>query len=275
MANFMKNLIKPVNKNDWELLKSLVVRNATEKEIEELEDEGFIDPEEVVDFNLVIPMPEDMNIEANGRLWITRDNPMKEKQDRILEPLLSKVFKPYMTQHEFIENAIPIVGMKKSVFQEVYNCNSSDVSVFTNTLASYYNQRKYGFTSWYKWCIKNWGTKWNAYLSDVSNDYTELTFDTAWTIPEPVFIEISKKCPIYVVYAGEDMGEGYGIVKYENGNNEIILDNSNKSRGERYACANEDIDNLEDDLIQLNWQESDIKVEVEKFKEITKQITNL
>ena len=275
MANFMKNLIKPVNKNDWELLKSLVVRETTEKEIEELEDEGFIDPEEVVDFNLVLPMPEDMNIEANGRLWITRDSLMKEKQDRILEPLLSKVFKPYMTQHEFIENAIPIIGMKKSVFQEVYNCNSSDVSAFTNTLASYYNQRKYGFTSWYKWSIKNWGTKWNAYLSDVSNDYTELTFDTAWTIPEPVFIEISKKCPIYVVYAGEDMGEGYGIVKYENGNKEIILDNSNKSRGERYACATEDIDNLEDDLIQLNWQESDIKVEVEKFKEITKQITNL
>lgn len=40
---------------------------------------------------------------------------------------------------------------------------------------------------------KNWGTKWNAYEVTISNGV--VTFDTAWSHPEPVIDELSSKFP--------------------------------------------------------------------------------
>ena len=45
---------------------------------------------------------------------------------------------------------------------------------------------KYGYASWYDWCIANWGTKWD--LCEVGMDRHDancatLTFDTAWAPP--------------------------------------------------------------------------------------------
>ena len=45
---------------------------------------------------------------------------------------------------------------------------------------------KYGFQSWYDWCIANWGTKWDlCECTATRNDDNSvtLTFDTAWAPP--------------------------------------------------------------------------------------------
>lgn len=49
---------------------------------------------------------------------------------------------------------------------------------------------KYGYESWYDWCISNWGCKWDANIDDgiepmVSPGGLEvsLSFDTAWAPP--------------------------------------------------------------------------------------------
>ena len=42
---------------------------------------------------------------------------------------------------------------------------------------------------WYHWNIQNWGTKWDASNVDIAysdESQIEITFDTAWSPPEPI-----------------------------------------------------------------------------------------
>jgi Ferredoxin-like domain in Api92-like protein len=55
-----------------------------------------------------------------------------------------------------------------------------------------------GADSWYDWAVKNWGTKWNACRAEINeileDDGTvEISFDTAWSAPFPIFQAIAAK----------------------------------------------------------------------------------
>jgi hypothetical protein len=57
-----------------------------------------------------------------------------------------------------------------------------------------------GHRDWYSWSCANWGTKWNACnvdIDDGSVEYgtTEITFDTAWDAPIPVFLKMVAMFP--------------------------------------------------------------------------------
>lgn len=53
-----------------------------------------------------------------------------------------------------------------------------------------------GFTSWYPWSVRYWGTKWGAYQFDlVSDDPLHFTFQTAWSFPTPVFEALAAEFP--------------------------------------------------------------------------------
>lgn len=56
---------------------------------------------------------------------------------------------------------------------------------------------KYGFDNWYDWRWEHWGTKWDACdAEDVSEgDDLMITFDTAWSFPTPVAVELSRQFP--------------------------------------------------------------------------------
>ena len=51
--------------------------------------------------------------------------------------------------------------------------------------------------NWYNWNVNTWGPKWNA--SDPSvvshSDTIEITFDTAWAAPDPIFQAMSLAFP--------------------------------------------------------------------------------
>jgi len=52
----------------------------------------------------------------------------------------------------------------------------------------------YGFDNWYEWKLANWGTKWNTYdgdCDDIGNGTAVLNFQTAWSLPEPIFNEMA------------------------------------------------------------------------------------
>lgn len=71
----------------------------------------------------------------------------------------------------------------------------------------------------YEWCLKSWGTKWNAYNQTRLSD-TEVYFDTAWATPEPIFDLLATKYPnitFFVHYADEDIGRNAGILIYRHG----------------------------------------------------------
>ena len=63
------------------------------------------------------------------------------------------------------------------------------------------NQEKYGYKSWYDWCVENWGTKWDVgpvddlEIFEEDHDKFELrsNFDSAWGPPVAAFEDIYDK----------------------------------------------------------------------------------
>lgn len=78
--------------------------------------------------------------------------------------------------------------------------------------------KKYGVDNWYDWRVENWGTKWNSCDNEII-DGQHIVFRTAWSMPNEVFIALSKKyhTRIIVEYADEDLGYNCGTRKYNNG----------------------------------------------------------
>ena len=55
------------------------------------------------------------------------------------------------------------------------------------------NILKYGSATWYDWCCKNWGTKWNAMDSEGTPEEGEISFFTAWEEPLPIIEKLFEK----------------------------------------------------------------------------------
>ncbi|MHC6175442.1 DUF1281 family ferredoxin-like fold protein [Glutamicibacter sp. X7] len=76
-----------------------------------------------------------------------------------------------------------------------------------------------GVVCWWDWNLHYWGTKWNAYRTEIErqDDGTaKLRFETAWSHPFPVIEALSKKFPDFefeVSYADENLG--YNLGKYQ------------------------------------------------------------
>lgn len=75
------------------------------------------------------------------------------------------------------------------------------------------NFRACGYLHSMEFARKVWGTKWNACEPKAEPDEGRCSFDTAWSCPEPVLVELSKRFPddsITVTYADEDIGSNCG-----------------------------------------------------------------
>lgn len=90
----------------------------------------------------------------------------------------------------------------------------------------------------YEWCLKNWGTKWNANCDDAQPVLERRTlfyhFDTAWAPPEPIIFTLAKRFPtVRVTLKYWEGGAGYSgrlVVQGE----ETLEDNHNDHyRGHR------------------------------------------
>lgn len=95
------------------------------------------------------------------------------------------------------------------------------------------NIKKYGAPTWYEWACQNWGTKWNAYSTPDKRDRVDtIYFQTAWSLPFPVILALSKKFPavtIIVSYADEDIGSNLGKFSIKNGVEIELIDFSGSS----------------------------------------------
>ena len=67
------------------------------------------------------------------------------------------------------------------------------------------NLKKYGAKDWYDWCNLNWGTKWdacNSHISDEGRDekweeyFIRIAFDTAWCPPFEYLQKATEKYPL-------------------------------------------------------------------------------
>lgn len=169
---------------------------------------SFIKNEENrVDFNKVIPMPEELHkVSVNGAedfvKFLNGDLPINPSKEDILQSL-----------------------QLSSVVMEIENGGVSkwDNKRFENFIQMLKNYRSYGYTSWYEFGIGEWGTKWNAYETcDIEGG---VEFQTAWNAPHQVIKKLTEIFPnekIEHLWADEDIGSNLGHRIYQNGQVEDI-----------------------------------------------------
>lgn len=99
------------------------------------------------------------------------------------------------------------------------------------------NHLKCGFIHEMEFARNKWGTKWNAYDSDRTDEKT-IRFETAWACPKEVLVELSKKFPselLSVKFADEDIGYNCGQFELKNGSTLSEDCRDSKNVGKEYS----------------------------------------
>lgn len=189
----------------------------------------------VFDFNKIIPMPESLNIGSGSItdeaiIYYVTDKctlplrAIKEEHKKLVDRKVTNIFsKDSWAEEVFMRVLEETHDMPAEEKEQLYEKGQIYVS----------NIENYGCATWYDWCVNNWGTKWNAYsCTEESED--EITFETAWSNPEPIMLKLSEMYPEATIehwWADEDMGSNDGYRVYEGG--EIV-------EGDYYdSCSNE------------------------------------
>ena len=145
-----------------------------------------------VDFDKLIPMPSELEIESGSRTAAG----FKKYMEFVADTGFSTEMEPaYLTAHPEIDREEWDLGKQ-----------------------AYQNIQKYGCPTWYEWRIQNWGTKWNASGAEVLDG--RLSFLTAWNAPKQILEKLSQMFPsltIRHVWADEDIGHNCGERTYKNG----------------------------------------------------------
>ena len=149
-----------------------------------------------------------------------------DRYDRYVDLFGNKAFKN-LTDEEFDKGCEKYIANNEERFskykeEDINNKNSNKndpLKNYNDTLYSYnslyeYGKHsndlleKYGYDNWYDWRCANWGTKWNACDSDYDENSDTLHFDTAWSIPEPIFAKITNDNPnkFLSIYSEEESG---------------------------------------------------------------------
>ena len=215
-----------------------VINRVTCDDMDELK-KLLLNKDENVDFNIVIPRPEELDITSGShsydipsRYFHTEEAERKlAKQRRIIGNVLEMLYNNTMTQAEFVKKVMADEKLIKKIkaFKGWYSRKSKNIKyamkkkelteALENYIKGFFNIKRYGERDWYEWSIENWGTKWNAGDTVVYSDVIE--FQTAWSTPIPVFVELSKRLKnveINVDYADEDIGSNCGSLLIINGN---------------------------------------------------------
>ena len=82
------------------------------------------------------------------------------------------------------------------------------------------NKKKYGYSTWYDFCVSEWGTKWDVGgsqgINDVSENELVVYFDSAWSPPVPAYERLEELgFTIYAMYY--EPGMGYAGIYDEHG----------------------------------------------------------
>jgi len=137
-------------------------------------------PREYLDFNVLIPMPEELEHTRSGSLGSIGHAAWYGDPSDILEY-------PWVKE----AGVTDVEELRAFLLKRDPKCKIE---------ADHYesNLRKFGAPTWYEWSIKNWGTKWNSYDLEIcakEDGRLEFRFETAWSPPVPVFIAAAEKYP--------------------------------------------------------------------------------
>jgi hypothetical protein len=152
------------------------------------------------DFNKIIPMPEELNIESGSSGdWGMRYLLLNAKSSFLWTD----------DDRSFMER----MEKQKEENPESFNRDIELGKKYLNNIS------KYGHTTWYEWHCSNWGTKWNACEVEWTDD-NQVEFETAWSFCFPIVEKLSQLFPDIAIefsYADEDCGSNTGTGTIKNG----------------------------------------------------------
>lgn len=128
-----------------------------------------VDGHRCFDFNKLVAMPKDLQIEddtlTDERImyFITERcqiplSGLTSEKTALLRAIFPRMYKTKLPEDIFQRVSSRLMTATEEVKERVYEYGRRYVS----------NIEKYGAPTWYLWCIRHWGTKWNA-------GYTEIT----------------------------------------------------------------------------------------------------
>ncbi len=163
--------------------------------------------EEVIDFDKIITMPKSLRIESSS----STDESyafalyLDSGDDTEIKKRMSWLNKDHnLTIDEYVKKVVV----------------DKDLEEFLRPgRTALQNLKNYGHKDWYSWSIENWGTKWNTDSSYI-NDLGEIVFETAWSTPFPVILELSlqfRDLLFKLKFADESIGCNCGEYHLRNG----------------------------------------------------------
>lgn len=173
----------------------------------------------VVDFNILLPMPESLNV-TSGTITNLAIATYECKVNRNYLPIMKLMIEhnvqcspeEYMAQIECDYNKEKSRGTYEEGYMKRVHSLCSLGKIYVE------NEEKYGCHTWYDWCCKNWGTKWNAYDCRVKEvgDNLVIWFTTAWCPPEAWCRELATKVDSFNLNWDEEGGY-YGNICGDHG----------------------------------------------------------
>ena len=167
------------------------------------------DGEKYFDFNKIIPMPNELDMTSGS---VTDEAIIYYLTDRLQNNLgVSDAFK-YLN-HAFIPSARWAAEVESRLRSKECNGDAFNQEKMYELGKMYVNNvDKYGCPTWYEWCRKHWGCKWNATDTVIIDDDT-VEFETAWSAPDGVIMEMADRFAatgFEWLYADEDAGSNCG-----------------------------------------------------------------
>lgn len=161
-----------------------------------------------LDFNKLIPMPEELNIECSS----ATDRGLAHYKNFVSDYMFSKGLKEidYLNIPEESEQLH--LKYYKHIPNEEWELGKK----------AYRNQIKYGARDWYHWAIQNWGLKCSAYgfKAPEAREPNKIIFDTPDYAPHKIVWMIAEKYPDVEItheWTSEALGTYCGTKIYRDG----------------------------------------------------------
>ena len=155
------------------------------------------------DFNKLLPMPEELNIESGSRT--VQGLKLVREYQNTLDSLSRK--KPFLSPKYYAQ----ILQKHKELYRKK---RQGDPETWALGEQAYSNLQRFGCPTWYEWCQQNWDTKWNAYQPcPLCKNSDIMVFYTAWNSVPRLIELLSEKYPeqtVFYRWADEDIGHNVG-----------------------------------------------------------------
>jgi len=178
-----------------------------------------------IDFNKLLPMPKELDMEAGSRT--DRGLKLVQEYHHALTDLEQQ--KPALSLKDYAEAVRQCEGLYRGQ-------RMADPAMWALGEQAYNNIQRFGSPTWYGWCTRNWGTKWNAYgFQPLEQNSDTMEFFTAWNSVPKIITLLSRKYPEQTItyrWADEDIGHNVGEMTLKGGE---VIDSNVPEGGSREA----------------------------------------